>query len=352
MKSERKVALVAGATGIIGRGIVEHLSGLDDWEVIALSRSAPDYQSRGRFVSADLLDSGDCRAKLGGLGDVTHLFFAAYREMPTEAERVEVNGAMLRNVVEAIEAAAPGLRRIVLMQGTKYYGCHLGPFKTPARESDPRHMPPNFYYTQQDFLRARREGKAWAWTALRPDIVCGPGTGHPMNLTMVIAVYAAISKAMGLPLRFPGRPGAYTALAEVTDAGLLARASVWAATEPGCADEAFNITNGGYFRWQHLWPRIAEGFGMEAGPPVPIRLAEFMADKGPVWDDLVRRHALRPYRYEQIASWPFGDFVFGCDYDVISDTTKARRYGFHEAVDTEEMFVRMFRDLRDQRYIP
>ena len=127
---------------------------------------------------------------------------------------------------------------------------------------------------------------------------------------------------------------------------------MWSATEPGCADEAFNITNGGYFRWQHLWPRIAEGFDMEAGPPVPIRLAEFMTDKGPVWDDLVRRHALRPYRYEQIASWPFGDFVFDCDYDVISDTTRARRYGFHEAVDTEEMFVRMFRDLRDQRYIP
>ena len=39
----------------------------------------------------------------------------------------------------------------------------------------------------------------------------GYALGNPMNLTMVIAVYAAISKELGLPLRFPGRPGAYDA---------------------------------------------------------------------------------------------------------------------------------------------
>ena len=328
---ERKVALVAGATGVIGRGIVEHLSGLDDWEVVALSRNAPEGEGRSRHVPVDLLDPEGCRAKLGGFGDVTHLFFAAYLERPTEAERVEVNGAMLRNCVEAVEAASPGLRHVVLMQGVKYYGVHLGPFKTPAREDDSRHMPPNFYYAQEDYFRGASRGKPWSCTMLRPDVVCGPGTGHPMNLTMVLAVYATISKELGLPLRFPGTPAAYRALAQVTDNGLLARANAWAATEPRCAGEAFNVTNGDLFRWEHLWPRIAESFGMEAGPPQPLRLAEFMADKGPLWDDLVRRHGLRPYPYGQVASWGFGDFVFGCEYDVISDTTKARRYGFHGA---------------------
>lgn len=32
-----------------------------------------------------------------------------------------------------------------------------------------------------------------------------------MNLVIVIAVYAAISKELGRPLRFPGKPSAYTA---------------------------------------------------------------------------------------------------------------------------------------------
>src|SRR3954454_25028270 len=89
---DRKVALVAGAGGIIGRGIVEHLSGLDDWDVVGLARKAPDYESRARFVPVDLLDPEDCKAKLGDLGAVTDLFYTAYLEKPTEAERVEING--------------------------------------------------------------------------------------------------------------------------------------------------------------------------------------------------------------------------------------------------------------------
>jgi hypothetical protein len=33
----------------------------------------------------------------------------------------------------------------------KYYGAHLGAFKTPAHGNDPPHIPPNFYYD----MRAR-----------------------------------------------------------------------------------------------------------------------------------------------------------------------------------------------------
>jgi hypothetical protein len=51
----------------------------------------------------------------------------------------------------------------------------LGPFKAPAREDDPRLMPPNFYYDQEDFLRERQQGKAWHWTALRPEAIAGFG---------------------------------------------------------------------------------------------------------------------------------------------------------------------------------
>ena len=47
---EPKVALVTGATGIIGRGIVERLSCLDGWEVITLARKDPDCDRRARLV--------------------------------------------------------------------------------------------------------------------------------------------------------------------------------------------------------------------------------------------------------------------------------------------------------------
>jgi hypothetical protein len=34
----------------------------------------------------------------------------------------------------------------------------------------------------------------------------------------------------------------------------------------------------------------------------------------------------------------YPDGVFASDYDIVSDTSKARRFGFHDLVDTEEMF--------------
>jgi hypothetical protein len=69
-----------------------------------------------------------------------------------------------------------------------------------------------------------------------------------MNLTMVIAVYAAMSKELGLPLRFPGTMAACRALYQVTSADILATAADWAGSEPRAANEIFNIANGDYFR--------------------------------------------------------------------------------------------------------
>jgi hypothetical protein len=173
-----------------------------------------------------------------------------------------------------------------------------------------------------------------------------------MNIAMVIAIYATISKELGLPLRFPGKAGSYSSLYQVTDAQLLAHATVWAATEPSCGNEIFNITNGDYFRWKDLWPRFAEFFGMELAEPQTIQLTEFMPNMEPVWDRCVERYGLRPYPYRDVAHWGFGDVVFGITWDNISSTIKARRFGFQECRDTEEMFLELFARLRRERVIP
>src|SRR2546430_12503365 len=130
-------------------------------------------------------------------------------------------------------------------------------------------MPPEFNVDQQQLVEERAAAAGWSWSAIRPSVVAGFGLGNPMNLGVVLAVYAAISKELGVPLRFPGKPGAYDALLEMTDAGLLARATAWAATSPGCANQAFNINNGDLFRWRELWPQIAQFFDLEAAPPLP-----------------------------------------------------------------------------------
>ncbi|WP_371778808.1 SDR family oxidoreductase [Streptosporangium subroseum] len=352
MSTQSKVALVVGAHGVIGRNLVDHLAALGDWDVIGLSRRGGEATGRVRYVSVDLLDPDDCARSLGALTEVTHVFYAAYQERPTWAELVPPNLAMLVNVVDAVEPVANGLRHISLMQGYKVYGAHLGPFKTPARESDPHHMPPEFNVDQQAFLEERQRGAEWTWSAIRPSVVCGFALGNPMNLAMVIAVYGAISKELGLPLRFPGRPGAYDKLLEMTDAGLLAKATVWAATDERCANQAFNINNGDLFRWNEMWPKIARFFDLEVADPLPMSLDVVMADKGPLWNAMAERYGLEPHPYEDVSSWAFGDFVFSWDYDMFADGSKARRFGFHEYVDTEAMFLDILGDLRRRRIIP
>ncbi|MDR6878837.1 SDR family oxidoreductase [Bacillus sp. 3255] len=348
----RKVALVVGANGVIGRNLIDHLITLPDWDVIGVSRRGGESNDRVRYVTVDLLDRAELIEKLSDLTEVTHIFYAAYQDRATWAELVPPNLAMLVNIVEAIEPIAPGLQHVSLMQGYKVYGAHLGPFKTPARETDANHMPPEFNIDQQDFLEQRQKGKAWTWSALRPSVVCGFSLGNPMNLAMVIAIYASISKELGIPLRFPGKPGAYNSLLEMTDAGLLAKATVWAATDERCANQAFNITNGDLFRWNELWPKIAQYFDMETAPPLQMSLNVVMADKEQLWNKMVEKHGLARNSYQDVSSWSFGDFVFGWDYDFFADGTKARRFGFHEFVDTEAMFINIFNDFRQRKVIP
>jgi nucleoside-diphosphate-sugar epimerase len=347
-----KVALVIGARGVIGGNLVAHLEGLEGWRVIGVSRRGGEPTATVRHLAVDLLDEEATRQAFRDLTEVTHVFYSAYQDRPTFAELVEPNQRMLVNAVRAIEPVAAGLRHVQLMQGYKVYGAHLGPFKTPAREDDPPHMPPEFNVEQQALLEAAQAGKAWTWSALRPSVVCGFALGIPMNLAMVIAVYATISRHLGVPLRFPGAPGAYRSLIEMTDAGMLARAMTWAATDPAAANQAYNVNNGDLFRWEEMWPRLAAYFDLPVAPGLPMSLAEVMADKGRVWDEIVARHDLAPTPYGEVSSWAFGDAVFSWDYDLIADGSKLRRHGFHEYVDTAAMFVDIFDNMRARRIIP
>ena len=265
-------ALIVGGMGVTGRAVLNELEADPDWEIAAVSRRTPDFETRARFVSADLLDRADAEKNLGDLTDLTHVFYCGLSG-GVEAENVEGNLRLVENSIGLLAPRSPSLERVVLTQGGKYYGCQIGPHRTPSRETDPRHLPPNFYYDQEDFVVDLQKGASWTWTLVRPEVVIGFATGGAvLNTGSFLALYATVCRELSVPFHFPGDERAYRAINRFTDGRILGRLEKWAAICPECANEAFNITNESLFRWENLWPVFADYFGVPMGRVMPFSL--------------------------------------------------------------------------------
>src|SRR5436309_5056154 len=286
VRAMTKTALIAGAGGAASKRLIELLLADPDWSVIALARSKRDSGDRLTAISADLFDRDACRHALADKHNITHIFYTARaKHGETGVESVEDNVAMLRNVLDAAEPIAPRLEHVHLVQGTKYYGMHLGPFRTPAREDDPRRPPPNFYYDQQDLLVERQRGRAWGWSASRPTFIYDFAPERARNAVAVIGAYAALCRELGLRFEFPGSAAAFEARRDLTDASLLARAMKFIAATPACRNRAFNVTNADVVSWRALWPRIASYFGMPAGEVRPFSMHQWAREAAGLGQD-------------------------------------------------------------------
>ena len=354
-RNEQRKVLVVGALGLVGRAVVEALEDQDGCELVAVSRRQPNFPTQARFLQLDLTDRTACQQQLSRLDGITHIVYAALYEKPDliagwrDHEQVETNTRMLANVLDFVTPT----RHLTLLQGTKAYGAHLAPMKLPGKESDPRHPGANFYWSQEDLLREASAGAHWTFSIMRPQIVCGHALGSPMNMVSAIGVHAAVLRELGQPLRFPGRGGFVT---EATDARLLARAILWAGSEPRCAGESFNITNGDILDWGALFPEFADHFQMPWAAPEPLQLSEAMPKHSTVWDQVVARHGLAPHSMDQLigASWQFADAVFGYhgSQTTLLSTVKARQFGFAECIDTATMFREHFSALQARKVLP
>ncbi len=348
-----KTVLVTGARGQIGRYVAQQFARTPGWRSIGLSRSAPEFDVDFEHLSVDLLDPKDCLEKICAISGVTHLVHAAFQPRGSDAETIAANVAMLANFIDGAEAASLSIEHVTLMTGARAYGSHLGRFKTPSEETDLTHFPPNFYFDMQRWLEARHaQGRKWRWTNLRPCVVMSVGIGSPYNLLNIIAVYASIAKALGEPFRFPGNEAGYRRITQALDAELLAEVCVWAAEEERAHGEYFNVTNGDVYRTEHVWPDFAEWFGLPLGGIQKIDLKTAMADKEPLWAEIVETHGLRKFTLEQFVYWPQGDSMFSRDWDDFHSTNKLRQFGFEGFRDTRKMFLRLFTEMRDLKIIP
>jgi nucleoside-diphosphate-sugar epimerase len=348
----RKTALIAGASGLIGRRIADHLLALGDWHVIGLARRPPAEEDGVSWIAIDLCDPDDCSRKLSRVENVTRVFYAARFDHPEgQPEPAEKNAAMLTNIVEVLKRT-PALEHVHVVHGSKYYGHQLGPVAVPLREDSPRARNANFYFLQEDYLAAATRDARWSYSTSRPHAFCDPAIDRPRSAGLVFAVYAAVQRELGLAFDFPGTEAGFDAHTQFTDLRLLARAAAWMASEPRCANQSFNVVNGDYPRWRELWSQFASDLGIEVGVPRSFSLAQYMADKGPVWERIVAKHALRKTDLHTLALWPYGDYQLRPDWDVMSSMDKARALGFHDCVDSREMFRRQFAHYRAEKIIP
>jgi hypothetical protein len=229
--------------------------------------------------------------------------------------------------------------------------------RLPGRERAPRHRHENFYWLQEDHLRARHAEGNWHFTILRPQIVFGDAFGSNMNALPAFGVYAAVLRAAGEPLHYPG--GA-PFLTEAVDADLLAGALHWAATSPAAADETFNVTNGDVFVLANVWPAMADAFGMSVGDHRPCSLAATMPARAAEWTALVERFGLQaPADVEAFVGQGFvyADVVGAAGSTeprppTLLSTVKIRQAGFADCVDTEDMFVRWIERYQAERWLP
>ncbi len=360
MSAVKKTVLIAGARGVTGRAAIEEFTKEPDTCVIGLARRAPDFETSATFVSADLQNPENLRSAIAAIPDITHVVYAALHEEAsvvkgwTESDHVRINVAMVANLIDALEAYAPAFRHITIMHGGKAYGTHLGVVrKMPNKESDARAMSPNFYYNQEDLIAERQAGKPWSWTILRPPNVAGRTIGSPMNTILAVGVFAAVSRELGIPLRFPGGEGH---LIQSVDARLLAQAVAWSGEAETARNQIFNVANGDVFMWEHVFRRVAEVFGMAWNPPHSLSLARTMPANAAVWDSVVRKHNLKPHAMADIVpSWDFPDWSLRYNtppFPNFLSTIKIRQAGFAPCLDTEEVFVSILRDFQAARILP
>jgi len=348
-------ALIAGASGIVGNNLARHLVETG-WTVHGLARRPVDIAGVSPVV-ADLTDPASLAAALADLRP-SHVFITTWMRQATEAENCRVNGAMVRNLLGALDHAP--LAHVALVTGLKHY---LGPFEaygkgtlpqTPFREDQDRLPVENFYYVQEDEVFAAAARRGFTWSVHRPHTIVGYALGNAMNMGVTLATYATLCRESGRPFVFPGSAQQWNGLTDVTDARLLARHLAWASTTKGAADTAFNVVDGDVFRWSWMWGRIAEWFGVQPAPysGEAMPLEQQMAGAAPLWRELAERHGLVEPDLDRLASAWHTDADLGRPIEVVTDMSRSRRLGFLDYQPSDDAFFDLFSRLRAERVIP
>ncbi|MBW2963005.1 SDR family oxidoreductase [Mesonia aestuariivivens] len=351
-------ALIVGASGIAGNNLAQELLE-NKWTTYGITRSSEVNLKGLKNIKADLLDPKALEKALKDI-EPTHVFFTAWILKDSEEENIKVNSKIVRNLLDVL-SPKKSVKHVALVTGLKHY---LGPFEnyakagfspeTPVRTEHPRLALKNFYYAQEDEVYEASKRDGFTWSIHRAHTMIGQAVGNLMNMGTTLAVYASICKEHGTPFIWPGSEAQWNGISDVTDASILAKQFIWAATTPAAENEAFNIVNGDVFRWSWLWKEIANYFGIEYQGYVENNktLEEMMQNDEAIWKQMSEQHKLVESELKKLASPWHTDLDLGRPIEVMTNMAKSRQLGFKEYHDTRESFFNLFTKLKEQKIIP
>jgi hypothetical protein len=145
---------------------------------------------------------------------------------------------------------------------------HLGPVNIPWTESDPRiTLDNNFYYRQEDSLRAFAAKHNISYNIIIPSWILGAVKDAAMNILYPLSVYAAVQKHLGKDLDFPGDIVAWDKEQLQSSSLMNSYFSEWAALNEKAKDQSFNVVDDYRFNWGRFWPILADWYGLKWAPP-------------------------------------------------------------------------------------
>jgi nucleoside-diphosphate-sugar epimerase len=267
------VALVTGATGLVGSHIVDRLMA-DGWSVRALVRSpqrARDVLPEAvELISGDVLDEASFARAAAGCHAVFHTAANITSRGGWEAYRV-TNVEGTRN---AIMAAERSRARLLQLSSVAVYGPSarydaakrgektdedtvLGPLRETA------YYPRSKRESEAMVLDAHAQGRVWA-TAVRPSVIYG------RRDRQFVPRIALVIKRGVIPLLRGGR-----ATMSVVHAANVAEGAVLAATSDIAGGKAYNLANDYDVTVRRFFELAGEG--LEKHPlliPMPLSVAK------------------------------------------------------------------------------
>ncbi len=253
----RSRSLVTGATGLLGRHLVERLLARGS-KVRALVRpgSPADWlDQRGvEIVRGTLMDPDACEEAVQGVDIVYHAAAKVGDWGPWEEFRrgvVEATGQI------AAQAADMGVERFVHISSTSAYG-HPRVADRPVDESHP--LGENLWLLWDHYTRSKVEAERLLWklaaeqglrlTVIRPSLMYGEGDRRitPRMVNRLRGPYRRIIGAGDNPI-------------SAVYAGAVADGAILAAHDPASVGEAYNLTDQGPITQQEFLDLFAQACG-------------------------------------------------------------------------------------------